>query len=650
MTSVADDFLATHQFFHRSSGAAGLSAAQRSFQKEVQNARLGVAVKWATVSIETLWNRLDGRSFPAPDERGIVQSVISYEGYRAVAMEFLKEKMEAQRIEKGLLTEELRQKGYLQSTTALQPASGDRINGAGAGGKPNTSLPTQPLDSERLEEAYLFHPILSPLPFLQLAVRPTARAAFEELQRKPLRHGRSAHVGSGNPSASEDADLAGAGLTENDFADYVTTSVLFKAMAKKILLIDMRYQLELVSSTSKPHCVCGDDMQEFLSKLLANLRLVRDMPPGSIPYYLCHATQRFFFGLDLRGCDEIPISTVLASAPFESLLYLYEPCADDCLMEFPPSAIVQISDPEALEQGLSRVDAPLLDAIVVSHEGSGTNAKDMYTIALCKPNPASQHSSNDESSGDRSLYAALLSSPSGEDSDLKPAADQTQGGNSPSTQLDRQQPTRLQLPRECLYYCNKTFTALPPDVRNEMTMNWFSLPVMLMLFEQFTQLDKDMDGYLTPEELSQYNNGNISPLAIQRVFDVHVRGQGGVRMDYSQFITFVLAMEYTSTKASQKYIWRLLDVHHTTDFVSAAVLRLFTKEVSKRLNDNFDCVISAESMVAELLDLVDPEKEDGLQWRDLERSKMSATVLPLFIDASAFHRYETREQQASSTQ
>lgn len=77
-------------------------------------------------------------------------------------------------------------------------------------------------------------------------------------------------------------------------------------------------KLPCAPSTSSPlsNGLTQDDIETFINNLIPNLRLVRDIPPWMLPYYLCHASRKFMFMCDVRNVGSLSIDTTMKSEVF----------------------------------------------------------------------------------------------------------------------------------------------------------------------------------------------------------------------------------------------------------------------------------------------------------------------------------------------
>ena len=477
---------------------------------------------------------------------------------------------------------------------------------------------------------------------------------------------------------------------------------LYAYVAKKLLLFRLRVLLELAATVppqalqcredansiaaGRPRCrpsatsplsnaLSSEDVEAFLSQLLPHLRMVRDMPPWMRPYYLCHATRKFFFMSDPRGTGSIAIDDFMSSEVFSELLRIYESDLRDAVVVYPIGSFVQVPTSIVVaawrlqaaggDEAVANVDASVandddcIDGVVTAVEGDGNNLSDVYTVQIEFRATTVQIESSREH-----IHWSPLSS------DASVGLGQNGG----------------------------------PD--DQLRENWFSLRVMNRVYEHFTELDVDADGVLTVDEFKRYSNSSFTELAMTRVFECHVPRSATMSveegevdkkreddapqqqtteeatkeedahdageetqaqqqqqtptpttvrvMDYKTFLNFVLGSELPHTIPGAKYLWRLINLDDG-DQVPLSYLRFFAKDIAEQLIVNgLMTDISVDSIMSEVVDMINPsDHEGGITFNDLVRSNQCATVLPILVNFRNFYAYDCREHnivQAADTQ
>eukprot|EP00906_Rhabdomonas_costata_P022844 RCo032900 len=174
--------------------------------------------------------------------------------------------------------------------------------------------------------------------------------------------------------------------------------------------------------------------------------------------------------------------------------------------------------------------------------------------------------------------------------------------------------------------------------------NWFAATTMDKFYQHYLQLDSDHDGMLSRTELYGYNDGAFTRLFIDRVFEVSQTFGG--KMDYKNYIEFVLCVENPASKPAFDFFWRVLDLHGE-GYLTPLVLKMFFREVQARLVENNVDPPGLEDVVIEILDMINPRANMTVQKRDLEQCRNRDTIISLLVDHKAFWRYDNRESLAS---
>jgi Ca2+-binding EF-hand superfamily protein len=391
---------------------------------------------------------------------------------------------------------------------------------------------------------------------------------------------------------------------------------LFSYVAKKLLLLKLRCQLELCASAGSAVAVpralqteavqfsglAGShlnqqDFEAFLDGILPHLRLARDCPPWFVPYYMAHCTTRIFACLDERKTRTMAADRFLVSDVLNELLLFYEVDTSDTMPPFAVGAAVEIpatlcADEAPNEPLAVDADTPMVHGVVVEAVGKDDAS---YNVAV----------------HDEKVVCA---------------------------------------PRELMFLCSlpalfEKSVSLYEGMAGTNEANWFSPVSALRVYMHFCGLDKDNDGMLSDDELREYNNRSFTAIAVQRVFEEHA---GGDLMDYKQFLEFAHASEYPACRSSMRYMWRILDMHSTGSHVHISVLRLFAQEVSMQLAQEGLMFLSAESIITEVVDMINPTDVDGISWDDVVKSQQGGVALPLLLDYRFFYNYDSREHRLAS--
>jgi len=179
----------------------------------------------------------------------------------------------------------------------------------------------------------------------------------------------------------------------------------------------------------------------------------------------------------------------------------------------------------------------------------------------------------------------------------------------------------------------------------ECATNWFSATAAAKVYTHYVRLDADRNGMLSAAELAGYNDGALTALFVQRVFETSQTYNG--EMDYKKYIEFVLAMENPASKPSFDFFWKILDINGD-GLLTPFVVKLFYREVQAKLQENGFDPIKTEDVVMEVFDMVNPDTPMVVTRKDLERCRNRDTIILMLIDYKAFWRYDNRESLAAA--
>ena len=178
--------------------------------------------------------------------------------------------------------------------------------------------------------------------------------------------------------------------------------------------------------------------------------------------------------------------------------------------------------------------------------------------------------------------------------------------------------------------------------------NWFSLENAHLLYSEYLELDEDQNGMLCAAELARYGEGGLTTPFIQRVFQecntYRNKETFQSELDYKSYLDFVLAMSYKATTQSLNYFFRLLDIHKRGCLTALEVSYFFRAILDKFVEVGEDPNCTAESVIDEIFDMVNPAVPSCISLDDLHRCKVGDTVVGMLTDVWAFWQYDRREQ------
>jgi serine/threonine-protein phosphatase 2A regulatory subunit B'' len=171
--------------------------------------------------------------------------------------------------------------------------------------------------------------------------------------------------------------------------------------------------------------------------------------------------------------------------------------------------------------------------------------------------------------------------------------------------------------------------------------NWFSAANALRVYSQYLKLDVDQNGMLSPAELAAYRGGILTSACIGRIFAECHTYEGEI--DFKGYLDVILALENRTSAASQRYLFRLLDVNHTGR-VGLQELRGFCREVVDKLVASGQEPVDVANVCDEIFDMVHPRQPGYLTLDDILRCKVGHTACSIPLDAAAFFAYDRREE------
>ena len=160
------------------------------------------------------------------------------------------------------------------------------------------------------------------------------------------------------------------------------------------------------------------------------------------------------------------------------------------------------------------------------------------------------------------------------------------------------------------------------------------------------QLDADQSGLLSREELAAFRGGTLSAACVDRIFEectTYRSGSGASELDFKGFLDVVLAFELRSSRAAQRFLFRLLDVGHRGALGLAEVRFLF-QHVADRLAAFGHEAVDVSNVCDEVFDMLRPRRAGTIALADLLRSNMGGTACGILLDSSAFLLYDRREE------
>lgn len=187
------------------------------------------------------------------------------------------------------------------------------------------------------------------------------------------------------------------------------------------------------------------------------------------------------------------------------------------------------------------------------------------------------------------------------------------------------------------------------DDINQVT-EYFSYEHFYVIYCKFWQLDKDHDLLLSRADLARHNDRAISSLVIERIFMGIVSQSACLardmrqtqRMNYTDFVWFLIAEEDKKHPRAIEYWFRLMDLDGD-GYISMFEMEYFYAEQQRRLAAMQIEPLPFVDTACQVLDLVNPRERNKITLHDLKRTKMATIFFDTFINLEKYLEHESRE-------
>lgn len=176
--------------------------------------------------------------------------------------------------------------------------------------------------------------------------------------------------------------------------------------------------------------------------------------------------------------------------------------------------------------------------------------------------------------------------------------------------------------------------------KEQQRNNWFSAPSALRVYGIYLNLDKDHNGMLSKEELSQYGMGTLTRVFIDRVFQECLTYEG--EMDYKTYLDFILALENQKEPQALHYFFKILDIDGK-GYLNTFTLNYFFRSIQQQMGQHNQEPVSFEDVKDEIFDMVKPVDSSKITLQDLINCGQGDVVVSILIDLNGFWSYENRE-------
>ncbi|PSS14041.1 Serine/threonine protein phosphatase 2A regulatory subunit B''alpha like [Actinidia chinensis var. chinensis] len=176
-------------------------------------------------------------------------------------------------------------------------------------------------------------------------------------------------------------------------------------------------------------------------------------------------------------------------------------------------------------------------------------------------------------------------------------------------------------------------------------LRYFSYEHFYVIYCKFWELDTDHDFLIDKENLIRYGNHALTYRIIDRIFSQVPRKftiNIEEKMAYEDFVYFILAEEDKSSEPSLDYWFKCIDLDGN-GVVTANEMQYFYEEQLHRIECMTQEPILFEDILCQIVDMIQPEKEDYITLRDLKGCKLSGNMFNILFNLNKFVAFETRD-------
>eukprot|EP00210_Caulerpa_lentillifera_P009350 g8914.t1 len=160
-------------------------------------------------------------------------------------------------------------------------------------------------------------------------------------------------------------------------------------------------------------------------------------------------------------------------------------------------------------------------------------------------------------------------------------------------------------------------------------LRYFSYEHFYVIYCKFWELDTDHDLLLERRDLLRYGCHCLTYQIVDRIFDVQIRLKEGSKkgkMDYQDFVWFILSEEDKTNEASLNYWFKCLDLDCDGELSWYDMKSFYEAQLERMENTSCDPVLFKD-IFAQFHDLIQPKHEGRFSIQDLQKHPKSASVL-----------------------
>merc|ERR1712228_549774 len=174
---------------------------------------------------------------------------------------------------------------------------------------------------------------------------------------------------------------------------------------------------------------------------------------------------------------------------------------------------------------------------------------------------------------------------------------------------------------------------------------YFSYEHFYVIYTKFWELDEDGDNLL------KYEDYSLTPKVIERIIGGSAKKMKERdatnecekrRMDYEDFVMFIISEEDKTNSQSINYWFRILDLDGD-GIISPYELELFFEEQSAKLFKVCGETLSFETILITLNDMIKPKEPYIFTLRDIKKSGMSSMFFNTITNINKFAKGEEKD-------
>ncbi|CAN1292294.1 Probable serine/threonine protein phosphatase 2A regulatory subunit B''delta [Linum perenne] len=176
-------------------------------------------------------------------------------------------------------------------------------------------------------------------------------------------------------------------------------------------------------------------------------------------------------------------------------------------------------------------------------------------------------------------------------------------------------------------------------------LRYFSYEHFYVIYCKFWELDTDHDYLIDRENLIRYGNHCLTYRIVDRIFSQvprkftsNVEG----KMNYEDFVYFILSEEDKSSEPSLEYWFKCIDLDGN-GVLTSNEMQYFYEEQLHRMGCMSQETVPFEDILCQIVDMISPEKEGYITLRDLKRSKLSGNIFNILFNLNKFMAFESRD-------